>query len=510
MPGLAARVGRGDRRGGGDPGRGRRGDGRRGRGEHRGPGAGGGRARVRCWVDEATHAAGRRRRSAFADAGEHALKGKAEPQRAVAGDPGAGRGGRRASGSTGWRRRWSAGTRSCAWSRSCSTPREERRAPRLVLVSRRGRGGQVAAGLGVREVRRRAGRDGVVAPGPVPVLRRGRGVLGAGRGGPRPARAGGGDTGRRRCGRRLDDALAELRGRRARSATGCGRAWPPWSGLGRGCLRSARTCSPPGRRSSSGSARAEPVVLVIDDAQHADEGVARLPRTPAHRRRRRDLRPGPRPTRAAGRGGPTSAAVGPRSLRLDRSPTPRWRRWSTAWWRAAGDDARRPWSSGAEGIPLFAVETVRALIDRDVVVPRDGPLRACGGASLDLDAIGRTRVPAGPGGRPAGRADSRRSDRSSRPRASSGLPFTRDGLAALSGGGATTSTACWPPCSARRSSSRSRTGFSAERGQYRFVQTVVRQVAYAPSPGGTARRRHLAGRRLPRRASRIRATTSRS
>ena len=41
----------------------------------------------------------------FADAGEHALKGKAEPRAAVAGDPGAVRGGRRRSGSTGWRRR---------------------------------------------------------------------------------------------------------------------------------------------------------------------------------------------------------------------------------------------------------------------------------------------------------------------------------------------------------------------------------------------------------------------
>ena len=41
----------------------------------------------------------------FADAGEHVLKGKAEPAAAVAGDPGAVRGGRRRSGWMGWRRR---------------------------------------------------------------------------------------------------------------------------------------------------------------------------------------------------------------------------------------------------------------------------------------------------------------------------------------------------------------------------------------------------------------------
>ena len=41
----------------------------------------------------------------FAEAGSHRLKGKAEPAAAVAGDPGAGRGGRRRSGSTAWRRR---------------------------------------------------------------------------------------------------------------------------------------------------------------------------------------------------------------------------------------------------------------------------------------------------------------------------------------------------------------------------------------------------------------------
>ncbi len=42
----------------------------------------------------------------------------------------------------------------------------------------------------------------------------------------------------------------------------------------------------------------------------------------------------------------------------------------------------------AEGIPLFAVETVRALIDRDLVVPREGQYVPADAAALDLDAIG--------------------------------------------------------------------------------------------------------------------------
>ena len=42
----------------------------------------------------------------------------------------------------------------------------------------------------------------------------------------------------------------------------------------------------------------------------------------------------------------------------------------------------------AEGIPLFAVETVRALIDRDLVIPREGRYVPADGADLDLDVIG--------------------------------------------------------------------------------------------------------------------------
>ena len=42
----------------------------------------------------------------------------------------------------------------------------------------------------------------------------------------------------------------------------------------------------------------------------------------------------------------------------------------------------------AEGIPLFAVETVRSLIDRDLVIPRGGRYVLADTERLDLDTIG--------------------------------------------------------------------------------------------------------------------------
>ena len=131
---------------------------------------------------------------------------------------------------------------------------------------RPGRGGQVAAGVGVREVRRRAGRAGVVAPRPVPVLRRRGGVLGVGArwsasawASPRRTRRGrrgqaGGGLGRSSPTRR-----ARLCGGAAGPAAGCrggrsaGGTWP------------GRSCSPGGGCSSSELAAAQPVVLLIED-----------------------------------------------------------------------------------------------------------------------------------------------------------------------------------------------------------------------------------------------------
>ena len=42
----------------------------------------------------------------------------------------------------------------------------------------------------------------------------------------------------------------------------------------------------------------------------------------------------------------------------------------------------------AEGVPLFAVETVRSLIDRDLVCPRGGQYVLADAAASTSDAVG--------------------------------------------------------------------------------------------------------------------------
>ena len=94
------------------------------------------------------------------------------------------------------RRRSSAASASSGSSRTSSTRRRTRAVP-PALGRRRRRDRQVAARLGVREVRRRARRRGVVASRPLSRLRRGRRVLGARRDDPH-ARARSPRTSRRR------------------------------------------------------------------------------------------------------------------------------------------------------------------------------------------------------------------------------------------------------------------------------------------------------------------------
>ena len=71
---------------------------------------------------------------AYEDAGEHAVKGKREPLR-CGGRCGSWRASAALTASRAWRRRSSAVTAICGWSRSCSTERVERRAARLVAIS---------------------------------------------------------------------------------------------------------------------------------------------------------------------------------------------------------------------------------------------------------------------------------------------------------------------------------------------------------------------------------------
>ena len=144
----------------------------------------------------------------------------------------------------------------------------------------------------------------------------------------------------------------------------------------------------------------------------------------------------------------------------------------------------------AEGIPLFAVETVRALIDRDLVIPRDGRYVAAGSTALDLDAVG---APASLQALVAARLDSLTAEekRVVSDAAVLGLTFTRDGLLAL-GSPAQTVDAALDALRRREIVAVQTDRFSAERGQYRFVQSVVRQVAYTTMSKRDRKTRHLA------------------
>jgi class 3 adenylate cyclase/tetratricopeptide (TPR) repeat protein len=143
----------------------------------------------------------------------------------------------------------------------------------------------------------------------------------------------------------------------------------------------------------------------------------------------------------------------------------------------------------AEGIPLFAVETVRALIDRDLVIPRDGRYVAQPGVDAGLDAIG---APASLQALVAARLDALSPAEKQLVTAASvlGSSFHSGGLVAL---GVDPETLDSSLASLQRKEilTLSTDRFSAEHGQLKFVQSVVRQVAYGTQSRRDRKARHL-------------------
>ena len=153
------------------------------------------------------------------------------------------------------------------------------------------------------------------------------------------------------------------------------------------------------------------------------------------------------------------------------------------------DHARADLVRRADGVPLFAVETVRSLIDQDLVVPRGGPYALAVAYRPDLDAC---RRPATLQAVVAARLDALEPSERRLVAGGSvlGLSFTRDAVGAL-----------FPDQDVDRTLSAllrkqilslQTDRLSAERGQYRFVQTVVRQVAYDTLSRRDRKARHLA------------------
>ncbi len=234
----------------------------------------------------------------------------------------------------------------------------------------------------------------------------------------------------------------------------------------------------------------EPVVLLIDDAQHADDGlldfvehllaVGTFPCFVVLLARPALL--DARPTLATNR----RAHV----LHLDTLSDADMGVLLDGLVVGLPDATRTALVQRAEGIPLYAVETVRSLIDRDLVVPRGGQYVLADASGLDLDAVG---APASLQSLIAARLDTlapelrRVVDQAS----VLGNSFSREAIGGLCPDVPDLEGALAQLVRLQllgQESSR----FSAEVGQFRFVQSAVRQVAYGTLSRRDRKASHLA------------------
>lgn len=154
------------------------------------------------------------------------------------------------------------------------------------------------------------------------------------------------------------------------------------------------------------------------------------------------------------------------------------------------DDIRAALVERSEGVPLFAVETVRSLIDRDLIVPRGGQYVVADPSAIDLDSVG---APASLQALIAARLDTlsvvqrRVVDQAS----VLGGSFKREAIAGLCSDIADIDDVLASLVRLqilRQEASRQ----SAELGQFKFVQSVVPQVAYATLSRRDRKASHLA------------------
>jgi class 3 adenylate cyclase/tetratricopeptide (TPR) repeat protein len=144
----------------------------------------------------------------------------------------------------------------------------------------------------------------------------------------------------------------------------------------------------------------------------------------------------------------------------------------------------------AEGIPLYAVETVRMLLDRELLVPEDGGYRLAGelpqlGVAETLQALIASRLDA-----------NRPEDRGLLLDASVlGQSFTLEALAAVAGAEPDAMRERLHRLVRRELLTVETDPRSPERGQYQFVQALVREVAYQNLAKSDRRSRHLAAAR---------------
>jgi len=148
--------------------------------------------------------------------------------------------------------------------------------------------------------------------------------------------------------------------------------------------------------------------------------------------------------------------------------------------------ARAKITSQAQGIPLFAVETVRSLIDRDIVQPVEGVYRLAGD-------IGELAVPDSLHALLAARLDAldpavRRLVTDA---AVLGSTFPAEALIAVSGQQEPAVRAALADLVRREVLTVSADPLSPERGSYQFAQGMLRQVAYDTLSRRDRKARHL-------------------
>jgi predicted ATPase len=149
--------------------------------------------------------------------------------------------------------------------------------------------------------------------------------------------------------------------------------------------------------------------------------------------------------------------------------------------------ARAKITGQAQGIPLFAVETVRSLIDRDIVQPIDGAYRLIGD-------VGELAVPDSLHALLAARLDALDPGirRLVTDAAVLGTTFPAEALIAVCGQDEAVVQAALAELVRREVFSVSADPLSPEQGSYRFAQEMLRQVAYDTLSRRDRKARHLA------------------
>ena len=235
-------------------------------------------------------------------------------------------------------------------------------------------------------------------------------------------------------------------------------------------------------------AAAQPVVMLVEDAQHADAGL--LDFLDYLVNWVRDLpvyllvlaRPELgeiRPAFGAGRNRST--------LTLDPLDAASMDALVDALVPGMPGPARAKVTAQAQGIPLFAVETVRTLIDRDIVRPIEGSYRLVGDVGElavpdSLHALLAARLDALDPGVRGLVADA----------AVLGTTFPAEALIAVSGQDETVVQAALDQLVRREVFTVSADPLSPEKGSYAFAQNLLRQVAYDTLSRRDRKARHLA------------------